>query len=89
MSVDLKGAVEGKCQVLEWVGAQRVWRGEKKKKTLGKKSKVHFDLKSLRLEGWGGRRRGREGGAPDRASRHPGIYSEAMVGGCKARRDDY
>ena len=60
-----------------------------KKKTLGKKSKVHFDLKSLRLEGWGGSRRGREGGAPGRASRHPGIYSEAMVGGCKARRHDY
>ena len=36
MSVDLKGAVEGKCQVLEWVGAQRAWRGEKKKKLLEK-----------------------------------------------------
>ena len=80
MSVDLKGAVEGKCQVLELGGCTESLE-RREKKTLGKKSKVHFDLKSLRLKGWGGSRWGREGGAPGRASRHPGIYSEAMVGG--------
>ena len=81
MSVDLKGAVEVKRQVLEWLGAQSLERRRKKKPLGKKKSKVHFDLKSLRLDGWGDSRRGRGGGGPGRASRHPGIYSEVMVGG--------
>lgn len=85
MSADLKGAVEGKRQVLEWVGAQRAWRGGggEKKPTLGKQSKVHFDLKSLRLEGWGGSRRGREGGAPGRASRHPAFTARRWLEAAK------
>lgn len=62
---------EGKCQVLEWVGAQK----SRMEKSVGP-SKVHCNLRPEVLEGLGcsRRREGAEGrGAPGQTRRHPGI----------------
>lgn len=65
--------VEGKYQVLEWVGSQKS-RMEKSVVT----SKVHCNLRPEVLEGLGfsGKREGSGGGgAPGHSRRHPGMCS--------------